>query len=335
MHQLLIYNDLNSIIAYLTSINKDKHFIIDQKIVKHYPDLFEVFSNKYIITVDENIKNLNVVSSLIAQLVNGQISKDSLLIGIGGGVISDICGFIASILFRGIKLCLVPTTLLSMVDSSIGGKNSINVTNLKNIIGTIYPSHTVIICDKFLNSLDKKEISSGLAEIIKIAFTSNYSLYDKLLSKNYLTTDFNQISEIITLAIKTKLDIVNQDIQDANIRKILNFGHTIGHAIESISNFNIPHGFAVALGMLLEIKITHKLGLNKSTIEPYLENLIEKYNLTVNFDYLNFKEPIKRAIKFDKKLSDHSLSITIFNKIGEAQLHQISLDSFIDTFTGI
>ncbi len=229
--------------------NYEKFFVLtDENVYRIYPTLFaSLIPEKEIVIIEipsgEHSKNIDNVMFIWNKLIDGKAGRDSLLINIGGGTITDIGGFAASCYKRGIDFVNVPTTLLAMIDASIGGKNGINFNNLKNQIGLFSEPETIIINPNFLKTLNERDVLSGLAEMMKYAFIADSS---------FLSLDRENYLEFIEKAAITKDEIVGLDLKESGLRKILNFGHTIGHALESYylerDNY-LTHGEAVALGM--------------------------------------------------------------------------------------
>jgi 3-dehydroquinate synthase len=220
---------------------------------------FPVLQNSQLKTIviedGEVNKNLNTVELILGKLIDLKANRQTVLVNLGGGVLTDIGGFAASIYLRGIPFIHIPTTLLGMVDASIGGKTGIDFRSLKNQIGTFTHPETTLISSEFLSTLAPEHIKSAWAEIIKTAVISDEALFNAIL-------DNTSLDHIIHLCSAAKQKIVEQDFNDKGIRQLLNFGHTIGHAYESmcLANDNeILHGFAVAKGMILELKIAKHL----------------------------------------------------------------------------
>ena len=238
--------------------NYDKFFVLtDENIYKIYSTLFaSLIPDKEIIKIvipeGEHGKNIENVMFIWNKLIDGNAGRDSLLINIGGGTITDIGGFAASCYKRGIDFVNIPTTLLAMIDASIGGKNGINFNNFKNQIGLFSEPKSIIINPDFLKSLNERDLLSGLAEMMKYAFIADSS---------FLGLDRDNYMEFIEKAAITKDEIVGFDIKESGLRKILNFGHTIGHALESYylekENY-LTHGEAVALGMYSSLYLSVK-----------------------------------------------------------------------------
>jgi 3-dehydroquinate synthase len=221
----------------------------------------------------ESSKNINVALKVLDVLYKNKASKNDLFICLGGGVITDLGGFCASVYKRGMRLVLVPTTLLGMVDAAIGGKNGLNFKHAKNIIGTVFFPESVIVKEEFLSTLPEDEFLNGLSEIFKIALVRDEKFYYQLCSGYYK----KNISRTIRKAIQLKKEITDKDPYEKHIRKVLNFGHTLGHAIEAHyqrENKTVAHGKAVATGMVLEIFLSLIKGqLNEITSMEIINSL--------------------------------------------------------------
>ena len=283
------------------------------------------FISKYpIIIVEENeaSKSVYTVERAVNQLLKLGCNRDSLLIGLGGGTITDVTGFIASVFMRGIDHVFIPTTLLGMIDSSIGGKTGINSNYGRNVIGTFKQPEAIYIDPLFLKTLSKNNIISGFAEIIKYGLIADKNLY-KIISSNFRSLidlqDLNQIESIIYKCCEHKIDYVVQDEFDQGKRMVLNFGHTIGHALESFFNYQkISHGEAVYYGMIAAIFISKKHGFLKEDIFNQVYDFlfdIPKISLKdVNsdkvFDYL----------QYDKKKINNKNHFILLNDIGKASI---------------
>lgn len=240
----------------------------------------------------------------------------------GGGVICDIAGFMASTYLRGLDLGLMPTTLLAQTDASIGGKNGFNLMGYKNIVGTFYQPKYVLFDTNFLYTLPHKEILNGLSECIKHALVYSPELFH-LLNENYKKIkkmDRNIINSLIRLSSMIKIEIVNKDERDKGLRKILNFGHTYGHAIER--EFSLSHGEAIAIGMLISLKISRELKiLSKDTYMRILD-LFYKFDMPVIINK-KYKDIAESVLK-DKKRQDDKIHFILLKDIGKAFIKIIS-----------
>ncbi len=272
----------------------------------------------------EKIKTFDAYRSLAEKLISNNINRKSVIIALGGGTLGDLVGFVASTVLRGLDFFLIPTTLLSQVDSSIGGKNGINTIYGKNLIGTFYQPKKVLIDISFLHSLPKKEIKSGYAEIIKHALIKDYSFFcwleenaDKLLNLNK-----SILEKAIYKSIMIKLYYVKKDEKEflinSNSRAMLNFGHTIGHAIESYYNYKkFNHGEAISIGMITEAKISNSLGLLSSNELEKIITHFKKYKLKIYDKIIKNKKLIDKVSK-DKKNFQQNINFSLIDKIGRS-----------------
>ena len=273
---------------------------------------------------NEKTKSLKSVTFFINKLLSKNFNRSDLIIGIGGGIVGDLTGFVASIFKRGINFINIPTTLLSQVDAAVGGKTGINSNYGKNLIGAFSQPKLIISDISFLSSLPKKEMVCGYAEILKHAVIKDKQFFNwlKINSKKILLKDYKKLIYAITKSCKIKLFFVNKDASEKNLRMILNFGHTFAHAIEVKNNYskNITHGEAVLAGMILATKLSViKKVCNKETLKElkkiYLINNLE-YTLK---KYSSLKE-INSLIPFlknDKKNNDEKINFILLNKIGK------------------
>ncbi len=318
-------NYLNNYIKNLKSKNKKIFCIVDKK-VKRIIKNFERSKNFKIIYVkgNENIKNINFYSKICDKLISNKVDRKSLLLVIGGGTTGDLGGFIASTILRGIDLVLIPTTLLSQVDSAIGGKNGINTFNGKNLIGTFYQPNEIIIDPSVLKTLSLREIKAGYSEIVKHAIIKDDKFFD-WLDKNYkkiLSLDAKILEQAIFKSIMIKMWYINRDTKEELVNKksraTLNFGHTIGHALESFYKYKfLNHGEAISIGMITEAKISNKLGfLSNYNLEKII-NHFKKVNLKLLDKNLK-NNKIKKIILNDKKNLNNEINMIMLKKIGNS-----------------
>lgn len=308
--------------------NEEKiYLIVDENTIQHIDYLEENFSvtSKYLqLESGEKNKTFNSVLKIWDFLNRNNVKSNDLLIILGGGMLTDLAGFAASTYKRGIEFIYLPTTLLAMADASIGGKTGFNYQFLKNNIGTFTLPKAVFLDTTFLATLPKIEIDSGIAEVYKHSIIGDVDLW------NYLKVNSKELDldYIVKSSKNLKLEIVSKDPYEKNIRKKLNFGHTIGHAIESYlldSNAPTLHGFAIAKGMIIESFIAKKENLLS---ENYFQEI--KTVLSNNFkSYLNFKIDSKAIIKLilsDKKNTKSTINFSLPTKIGEVTInHEIEL----------
>ena len=271
----------------------------------------------------EKMKNLATAMEILKEIMKIGADRKSLLINIGGGMITDLGGFVASIYMRGIDYINCPTTLLAMVDASIGGKNGVNFEETKNIIGCFGHPKMVIIDVEFLKTLEKRELMSAYGEIIKHAIIFDKKYFHMLTRCNKID-DKKMLLKIIFHSLKIKKYAVEKDFKEKNIRKLLNFGHTIGHAIEALSlqtQTPLLHGEAVIIGMIIETKIAVKIGFCLQQEYEKIKNLIKKYGfeelIGKKFEF-SLKDVMK-LIKKDKKNQNGEIKMVLPTKIGKCK----------------
>ncbi|MBC7196650.1 MAG: 3-dehydroquinate synthase [Deferribacterales bacterium] len=294
-------------------------YVIDKNVFNLYPFLREL-KNKYIFETSEKSKNINSVAEILNFLKNSNCLRDSKLVAVGGGIIGDVAGFAASIFMRGIDYYQVPTTLLSMVDSSVGGKTGVNLGDTKNLVGSFYQPKAVYIDMKFLNTLSFEEYKNGLAEVIKYAVMFDESFYNMLI-ENYAEVEQrgNILQDIILKCCQIKADVVKEDEKEKGRRMLLNFGHTFGHAIEVDSEHKIKHGFAVATGMYLETLFGQFMKQVDSDVTDKIRIILERYGFELNYKYLD-EEKFIGAIAMDKKARQSGVVLALTQKVGSGML---------------
>jgi len=275
---------------------------------------------KIILKHGEQAKSIQNFQRILNFLANNNFDRTDLIMAVGGGVVGDISGYVASSYLRGIQFIQVPTTLLAQVDSSVGGKTAINITAGKNLVGAFYNPKGVIIETSVLKNLPTRQFKAGLAEVIKYALIQNKPLFSllRLHADEILSMDPRLIEEIIYLSIQTKAKIVSKDERENGIRAILNFGHTFGHAIEAHGKYKkILHGEAVAKGMKIASKISYLEDLiSKKELQEIIA-LLEKYGLDLSLKQYKYRE-LKPFILRDKKIKKGKLNLVLLNKLSNA-----------------
>ncbi len=274
----------------------------------------------YIITVPdgEEYKNQDSIDTIMESLFNHRFNRSSLLIAFGGGVIGDMTGFAASIYQRGIDFIQIPTTLLSQVDASVGGKTGMNNKYGKNLIGAFHQPQAVYIDPNFLETLPQREFGAGVAEIIKMAVTFNKEFFE-FLEKADLE-DKAQLQEAIKQAVETKASVVAQDEKERGLRAALNYGHTFGHVIENQTQYKrYLHGEAVAIGMVMANRLAVALNLMSEEEAQRVEKLLQKYNLPTSYE-IDDVEEFYETFYLDKKSSDASITFIIPEHIGGVKI---------------
>ena len=271
--------------------------------------------NYHTITIEEGEENKNLSSceKVWKELIDLKFDRNSLLINIGGGVICDLGGFVASTYMRGIDFINIPTTLLSQVDASVGGKLGVDFQNLKNIIGVFREPNSVIIDTIFLQTLSERELRSGFAEVIKHCLIRDRAMFDKISKKEWNDSDWD---EIVKHSISIKSEVVSKDLKESGLRKILNFGHTIGHAIETTyldKKSKFLHGEAIVIGMICEsfISYQHKK-IDKDDLEKITKYILKVYDLPK----LGFFDTIIKNTYHDKKNISQNIRSSLLEGIG-------------------
>lgn len=336
-------NILGELDKYLkkTGIN-NLYIITDENINRLYnnylkENLKEYNFNIYVLPPGEESKSIDMVLSIYDNMLKNSINRNTLIISLGGGVIGDIAGFVASTFKRGINYIQIPTTFLAQVDSSIGGKVGIDYGGLKNIIGSFYFPTMTIIDIFFLKTLSNRDITCGLGEVFKYGLIADYNLFEftSFNLPNIYGKDEDILLNIINRSVAIKKDIVDRDRYDVGIRRILNFGHTIGHSIEAYYKFSkFNHGEAVILGMIYESHIAKEIGLIDERyfdkIYKVLKNLIVpiKFNIAEISSLINIMEN-------DKKNLDGKIVFILPTGKGEADLfNDIDVKLIINSLKG-
>lgn len=269
----------------------------------------------------EKNKTLDTCTQLWETLSELGADRKSLFINLGGGVVTDLGGFVASCFRRGIDFVHVPTSLLGMVDASIGGKNGVDLGALKNQVGIIRNPKMILVDTSFLKSLPPNELRSGLAEMLKHGLIYDKKYWEMFLELGKLTTE--DLDLLIYASIQIKIEIVKQDPTENGIRKILNFGHTLGHAIESFSlthhQNSLLHGEAIAIGMLLEAYISHQLLNFPSDELKQIKEITQTYYPNPSFSSQDIKDIIE-LLKYDKKNSDGNINFVLLHQIGQCKI---------------
>ena len=313
---------LNSAFSQLKKIADRKTAILvtDENVYNAHPGIFEAW-NTIIIEPGEQHKLQSTADDIIEELVSIEAGRDNVLIGVGGGVVTDITGYVASVYLRGIPFGFIPTSLLGMVDASIGGKNGVDVGVYKNMVGTIRQPDFILQDTTLLKTLPEVEWENGFAEIIKHACIKDAVMFREL--EAHSVSDFMHNKKLLGTLIERnmvlKTRIVQRDEFEKNDRRLLNFGHTLGHALENLHE--IRHGHAVAIGMAAASFFSEKLlGFKDS---ERIHNLIEKYGLPVSVPF--DKEKVLEVLRHDKKRVRKEINYVLLERIGKAVIKPISL----------
>jgi 3-dehydroquinate synthase len=315
---------LNEEIARLKKY-KDVLAVIDENVMKHYgAEIKRVLKTSgqrveiYTLKSGEKAKSFTELNKIYAFLLEKKFGRDSLIIAIGGGVTGDLAGYAASTFMRGVDYIQIPTTLLSAVDSSVGGKTGINFNNTKNIIGSFYQPKLVIVDPVFLKTLPKEEITCGIGEIIKYGFLADSAFFNYLkknINKIY-QLDYKIITSVIHKSLVIKSQVVIQDEKESSVRKILNLGHTFAHAYESGLKFKIKHGEAVIAGVTAALHLSNKMGFITEEKLAGLLSLPSIIPINGKLKGLN-KENLISFMQSDKKNTEGKIKFVLIRDAGE------------------
>lgn len=270
----------------------------------------------------ERSKRWPVIQRLARELLAQGAHRGTPLIALGGGVVGDLTGFLASIYMRGVPLVQVPTTLLAMVDASIGGKTAINLAEGKNLLGTFWQPRLVVMDPEFLTTLPFKERLNGLAEVLKAGFIRDRELLERLGREGLkIFRHPEEILEVIYRAAGIKAAIVTADVREADLRRLLNFGHTLGHGLEAASSFRLPHGRAVALGMLMALRLSERLTGLPEEESRWGQQLLRNFGYAEGLPNLD-REAVLAALTLDKKRQEAGLVFVLLQRLGEAVIRE-------------
>ncbi|MGG5460870.1 3-dehydroquinate synthase [Clostridium sp. B9] len=280
------------------------------------------------VTPGEKSKSFDTLPRIYDELLDFKLTRSDLIIAFGGGVVGDLAGFVASTFLRGVDFIQIPTSLLAQVDSSVGGKVAVDLERGKNLVGSFYHPKLVLIDPNILGTLPEKFFNDGLGEVIKYGCIKSKKLFEKLESFENKEDLKENIGDIIYECCDIKREVVENDERDLGERMVLNFGHTLGHAIEQIYNYETySHGEAVAIGMNMITEISEEKGLTKKGTANRIANLLKKYGLGIEVN-LEDKTLAEDAIKLDKKNLNGDLKVILLNDIGESYIHSTTVEFF-------
>lgn len=330
-YDIVIGNNFDEIITELAKVVCSQKLLIvtDSNVFPLYlSKVSSLLSEKYIVDTivlqaGEQSKNLDGFMAVINAMEKAKLTRNDTIIALGGGVVGDITGFAAATYLRGINFVQIPTTLLADIDSSIGGKTGINLNSGKNLLGAFYQPKLVYINLETLKTLTEIDWKNGIGEAIKYAVLEGGEIFEILSSG----LDRNNLENFIELCIKAKRDIVEKDTLEIGQRRLLNLGHTFGHAIEKLSFYQVPHGIAVAKGLILALQASKGFGLDQEVITK-VNKLCQKYEINTSIDYT--LEEMAEVIKCDKKMDKLDVVSFVFvEKIGSCVVKKISIGELV------
>lgn len=303
--------------------------VTDDNVKRLYGSKFPTFP---VLTLKpgEESKQLDVIEKLSVELLESGIDRSGFILGIGGGVVCDVAGFLASVYMRGIRCGYFSTSLLSQVDASTGGKTGVNLGGTKNILGTIRQPEFVICDPDMLSTLSDEEYLSGLAELIKTSIIGDSSLFKLIEDKHKEISERNPLlmNELVARCVKFKASVVSADENETGIRRILNFGHTFGHAIEM--HESMKHGFAVASGMELATAFSAEKGFISQADNDRIVNMLQSFGLLNK--YRIDEDKMRNFILHDKKKSGKGINFVLIKEIGEAFVENIPVEEILDFY---
>ncbi len=322
-YDIFIKQDIIKNIANYHDIDRKVLVLTDENVSKSYLDLVMnqlPYGYFYVIEGGENSKSLENFEKILTYMLENNFGRKDMVLALGGGVIGDLAGFVAASYMRGIEYISIPTSTLSMIDSSIGGKTAVNLGKVKNIVGAFHHPSLVLIDINTLKTLEKRHVYAGLVEALKSGL-----IYDKELYEMFLFDNFeDKLEEIIQKSLMVKKDVVEKDEKEQHLRKILNLGHTIGHGIESFYDFKYYHGECVAMGMIPMIT-------NVETREKVKE-ICKKMGIDTNITY--DADKVFEIVKKDKKANKNTITIVTVEEVGTAILTEITLDELFEIVKG-
>ena len=268
----------------------------------------------------ENSKHIGTLSDILEFLAEEEVTRQDIIIALGGGVCGDMAGFAAAVYQRGIRFVQVPTTFLAAVDSSVGGKTAIDLKAGKNMAGAFYQPHLVLCDVDMLDTLPEEVFADGIAETLKYGVIGDVDLFEKTADGVFRS----ELEDTIATCVKMKRDIVMEDEFDTGVRQLLNLGHTLGHAIEKRSGFAISHGHAVAIGVHLIAKVAEEKGMAEAGLAEKIRKALENNNLPVSIDYS--AEEITEGVLKDKKRRGGEISFVFPTKIGHCEIVKIPVE---------
>jgi len=293
----------------------------------------QVYPHRIDVPEGDRAKTLRIASRVYDELIEIGADRETHMIGLGGGAVSDLTGFVASTFMRGLPLVQIPTTLLAQVDASVGGKTAVNHPQGKNLIGTFYQPRMVWIDPDVLATLHARERRCGMAEVVKVAVIWDAKFF-KWLEENVeavLELEREALTYAIARACGIKAEVVGLDEREAGLRALLNFGHTLGHAIEAVAGYRrVRHGEAVAMGMVFAARLSERFGLARAEVAERLSSLLERIGLpTEPPDWTPERETYLRAISIDKKMKREKVGFVVLRDIGRAGVFPVAPDELI------
>ena len=311
----------------ITIVSDDVVYPLYGNKVKTSLENFNFTVSSFVFPNGEHSKNMSTVTELLEFLAHETLGRSDLIVALGGGVVGDLAGFVASVYMRGVDFIQMPTTFLSAIDSSIGGKTGVNLKGGKNLSGAFHQPLAVLCDTSTFDTLSHEVFADGICEAIKYGAICSKTLFYKLLEENLK----DDVDEIVEMCINIKKEFVERDEFDSKERQLLNFGHTFGHAIEALSDYTISHGRAVAMGMCLVSKAAEKLQITKEPSSEFIIKALDRYQID-HICTFTANELAQKA-SCDKKKSSDCINLVLLNKLGDAFIRKVptnDLEAFVE-----
>lgn len=321
-HHLSAMGEYDVVVGQISNLSyrPGSMIVTDENVAKRHLEKIQGV-NSIVIPAGEEHKNLETVSRLWQAFLENGLDRRSTVIALGGGVISDLTGFAAATYMRGVDWIALPTTLLAMVDASLGGKTGIDLPEGKNLIGSFHPPKLVLADPSLLLTLSDRELRSGMAEVVKHGVISDPELFE--MCSNGMDWVKINLEEIVKRAMAVKIKIIEEDPYEKGIRAMLNLGHTVGHAVELVSGFKLSHGEAVAIGMVAEAQYAERSGIAKAGVADTLGRVLSSLGLPIEIPKELPREAILRAMRMDKKKNAHSIRFALPAEVGRVELVEV------------
>lgn len=305
------------------------HLIVtDENVAKHHLEKFGDIKS-FVIPAGEEHKTLETIHALWKAFLENGLDRKSTVIALGGGVVTDMVGFAASSYMRGINWIALPTTLLGMVDASIGGKTGFDLPEGKNLIGAFYPPNLIVADARFLSTLPERELISGMAEVVKHGIISDPELFDLCLCGMDWVKE--NLEALVKRAMAVKIKVIEEDPYEKGFRAALNLGHTVGHAVELVSKFELRHGEAIAIGMVVEAQYAQKIGLTNQAVVEKIIHALKMLGLPTQIPEDFSRAEIIKAMRVDKKKTAKAIRFALPVEIGKVELVEVDdLESVLD-----
>lgn len=310
-------------IANLLDLDRKVLVVTDDGVPKQYAQKVASLAKESVVAVlksGEESKNFDNFKALLSLMLTHSFTRKDCVVAVGGGVVGDIAGFASSCYMRGIDFYNVSTTLLSQIDSSVGGKTAIDFEGVKNVVGAFYQPKRVVIDTKVLDTLDKRQLASGLAEAIKMSLTSDKALFELIENCADLEEIKRNLPEIIERSLRVKIAVVEQDEKEGGLRRVLNFGHTVGHAIESAEKGRLLHGECVGLGMLPMCAVP---------VRERLEKVLAKCGLPHKIAWNS--DDLRAYISHDKKANEDGVCVVKVDEVGSFRFENVTVEQILKT----